>query len=144
VVSSRETVVIARSTSEVFAFTADLRNEPRWDVDVDSVADEVAGQPEIGTKCRVRFAPFLGESTGTLTVVDLVPGARLLLEADFVGLTWTITHLYAAEGAGTCFTRQVEVKPVGMLRVVEPFFVRRVRRNNRRDVRNLKLVLEAD
>jgi len=142
-VTSRETVVIARSTSDVFAFTADLRNEPRWDVDVDMMPSETGAVLEIGKEHRVRFAPFLAESEGTLTAAEVEPQARLVLEALFVGLTWKITYLYKAEGAGTHFTRQVEVMPRGMLRLVEPFLARRVRRNNRRDVLNLKRVLEA-
>lgn len=136
-------MVIARSTSDVFAFTVDLRNEPRWDVDVDMMPHETEAALEIGEEHRVQFAPFLGESEGTLTAVEVEPGARLVLEAQFYGLTWKITYLYTTEGAGTHFTRQVEVRPLGMLRLVEPLIARRVRRNNRRDVLNLKRVLEA-
>lgn len=136
-------MVIARSTSDVFAFTVDLRNQSRWDVDVEMVPGETDMGLEIGKEYRVRFAPFLGESEGTLSAVEVVPGARLVLEAQFAGLISTITYLYATEGAGTRFTRQVEVQPRGMLRVVAPFISRRVRRTNRRDVLNLKRVLEA-
>ncbi len=136
-------MVIARSISDVFAFTAELRNEPRWAVDVDMVPAEIEAALEVGKQHPVEFAPFLGESEGTLTVVEVEPGARLVLEAQFVGLTWKITHMYTTEGAGTQFTRQVEVRPTGMLRVVEPLLARRVRRTNRRDVFNLKRILET-
>ncbi len=135
-------MVIARSISDVFAFTADLRNEPRWAVDVANVPREIDAV-EIGKLHPVEFAPFLGESEGTLTVVEVEPGARLVREAQFVGLTWKITYLYTTEGADTQFTRRVEVKPRGMLRIVEPLIARRVRRTNRRDVLNLKRVLES-
>ena len=138
-----ETVVIARSTSDVFAFTVDLRNEPLWDLDVEMAPGETEAALEVGKEHRVKFAPFLGESEGTLTAVEVEPGARLVLEGQFVGLTWTITYLYKTEGGGTQFTRQVEVRPLGMLRLVEPIIARRVRRTNRRDVLNLKRVLEA-
>ena len=67
----------------------------------------------------------------------------MFLEAWFYGLPWRITYLYETEGAGTRFTRQVEVMPHGMLRLVEPLLARRVRRNNRRDMLNLKRVLET-
>jgi Polyketide cyclase / dehydrase and lipid transport len=143
VVTSSETVVIARPTPEVFGYTADLRNEPAWDVDVDELPRETDVVPEVGQRFDVRFAPFLGEAEGSLTVVAVLPDARLVWEADFAGMTSRITCLYEAEGSGTRFTRRVEVTPVGMLRLLAPLVAWRVRRSNRRDVVNLKRVLEA-
>ena len=143
-VASTETALIARSPADVFAYTSDLHNEPSWDVEVVSVAagaDE-AGL-EVGRRYEIRFVPFLAEAEGTLTVLEVEPGTRMVLQTDFAGLTSRITYSYAAQGAGTRFTRHVEVHPVGMLRVVAPFVTRRVRRANRRDVANLKRLLEA-
>ena len=144
-VASTETALIARSSVDVFAYTSDLRNEQNWDVEVVSVtvgADETS--LEVGRRYDVRFVPFLAESEGTLTVLEVEPGARMVLQTDFAGLTSRITCSYAAHGAGTRFTRKVEVHPVGMLRVLAPFVTRRVRRTNRRDVANLKRLLETD
>jgi hypothetical protein len=143
VVTSTEAVLIERATPDVFAFTAAVRNLPRWDVDVDEVAFEHDVAPEIGERFDVRFSPFLGEEEGSVTLVEVVPDARLVWEVEFVGMTSRITYLYGNEDRGTRFTRRVEVTPAGMLRLVGPVVARRVRRSNRRDVVNLKRVLEA-
>jgi hypothetical protein len=143
VVTSTETVVIRRSTAEVFAYTADLHNHPQWDVEVDEIPGPVGATLEVGNRWPVRFAPFLGESAGTLTVADVALGERLVLEADFAGMLTTITYLYSSETAGTRFTRQVEVTPLGMLKVMTPFVAWRVKHANRRDLVNLKRVLEG-
>jgi len=55
----------------------------------------------------------------------------------------TITYLYSSETAGTRFTRQVEVRPLGMLKLMTPFVAWRVKHANRRDLVNLKRVLEG-
>ena len=144
-VASIETVLIARSPADVFAYTSDLRNEPSWNVEVVSVAsgaDETG--LEVGRSYATRFVPFLAEEEGTLSVVEVEPGTSVILQTEFAGLTSRITYSYAAHGQGTRFTRDVEVHPVGMLRLITPFVRRRVRRANRRDVANLKRLLEAD
>jgi hypothetical protein len=143
VVTSTETVVIRRSTPDVFAYTADLHNLPQWDVEIDIVTGPEGDLPAVGNSWAVRFAPFLGESAGTLTVAGVSSGVRMVLEADFVGMLTTITYLYSSEPAGTQFTRQVDVTPPGMLKLMTPFVSRRVKRANRRDLVNLKRVLEA-
>jgi hypothetical protein len=98
---------------------------------------------EAGRRYDATFRPFLAESEGTITPLEIVPGERVVLQADFAGLTTRITYSYAEEASGTRFTRDVSVAPTGMMRVVSPFVTRRVRRCNRRDVANLKRVLEA-
>jgi hypothetical protein len=143
VVTSTETVVIGRSTPDVFAYTADLHNLPQWDVEVDTLTGPVGAMPAVGTSWAVRIAPFLGESAGTRTVAGVSSGVRVVLEADFVGMLTTVTYSYSSEAAGTRFTRQVDVTPPGMLKMMTPFVARRVKRANRRDLVNLKRVLEA-
>jgi hypothetical protein len=125
----------------VYAFTCDLRNEGLWDAEVHHVACE--GAVVTGRGYGATFRPFLAESDGTLTVVEAVPGKRVVLESVFAGLTSRITYHLEEEGHGTRFTRNVTVTPTGMLRVVSPLVARRARRCNRRDVAQLKRVLEA-
>ena len=134
--------MIGRPVSDVYAFTADLRNEPLWDHDIDQVVDEIDMELRPGRGFAARFSPFLGETTGTLTVADVVPEERLVLAAQFAGLTSTITYRYAAEGSATRFTREVTVTAEGLVRLLTPLVSLRVTRSNRRDVVTLKRVLE--
>jgi hypothetical protein len=79
-----------------------------------------------------------------VTVVEVVPGERVVEHYDFAGLIWMVAYTYGAEGSdATRLIRQVEVQPAGMLRLVAPFISRRVKRNNRRSVLELKRILES-
>lgn len=142
-VVSTESQLIARPPSEVFAYAVDLRNEPSWDMDIDTMPTDLDSIPEVGREYPVRCRPFLGEEEGTLTVVEIVPWERLRLDVEFAGLTSQITCLFDSDGTGTRFTRQVRVEPRGMLRVLVPLIAWRVRRSNRRDVWALQRVLET-
>lgn len=143
VASSAETVTILRPVSEVFAYTADLRNEPSWDMEVEAVPLSAGALARRGEPNPVTFRPFLGEQEGTLTIVEAVLDARLRLEAVYAGLTSQITYVYTPMPGGTSFTRLVDVRPVGMLRLLAPLIAWRISRINRRDVWNLKRLLEA-
>jgi hypothetical protein len=120
-----------------------VHNSPQWDVEIDRVADPGSVTVEVGDRWPVRFSPFLGEPEGTLTVAEVALGARLVLEADFAGMRTTITYLYGRENSGTRFTRRVDVRLAGMVKMMTPFVARRIKHANRRDVANLKRVLEA-
>ena len=143
VVTSSESVLIGRPPAEVFAFTCNLSQEHRWDTEIDDVSCDEQSPLEVGRPYRARFKPFLAESEGTVTPLELVPGERVVLQAEFAGLISRISYTFTEVEHGTRFTREVTVVPAGMLRLVSPFVTRRVRRSNRRDVLNLKRVLEA-
>ena len=142
-VISTETVVIARPPAEVFSFTIDLRSQPLWDTEIESVSDGAGTGVEVGRRVQATYTPFLTESDGTITVLEVLRGERVVLRADFAGLTSRITYTYEREGDGTRFASEVEVAPTGMLRILAPVVRRRVRRSNRRGVANLKRVLEG-
>ena len=63
-VKSAESVVISRSPEEVFAYVADLRNEPNWHVDVDTVPPGTDAIPVPGRTYPVKFKPFMGKTEG--------------------------------------------------------------------------------
>ena len=64
-VRSAESVVIARPAGEVFDYVADLRNEPKWHVDVSSVPRETDRVPVVGRTYPVKFKPFMGKTDGS-------------------------------------------------------------------------------
>ena len=68
VVRSAESVVIARPAGEVFDYVADLRNEPKWHVDVSSVPRETDRVPVVGRTYPVKFKPFIGQDRWLLSL----------------------------------------------------------------------------
>jgi len=142
-VKSAESVVLARTTDEVFRYIADLRNEPAWHVDVDSVPPDTDAVPVVGKTYALKFKPFMGRTDGTFTALEVEPGSRVVYVADFAGLQPRITYTVEPDGEGTRFTRGVEMRPAGLKILMTPMMAFMVPRHNKAFVQNLKRALES-
>jgi uncharacterized protein YndB with AHSA1/START domain len=143
VVTSSESVEIARSPAEVFAFIADLRNEPRWHLDIDRVPSDTPAEPEVGRSVPVTFKPFMGKTDGTFTALEVDPGSRIVYRAALAGIQPVITYTVEASGEGARFTRAVDMHPHGFAALMTPMMAYMVPKRNRLFVKNLKQVLET-
>lgn len=141
-VKSAESVVVSRSVADVFAYVADLRNEPTWHVDIASVPD-ADPIPVVARTYAVKFQPFMGKTDGTFTAVEVVPDSRIVYQANFAGFAPKITYEVSAVDGGTRFTRAVEMQAEGLMRLMTPMMALMVPRRNKVFVGNLKRVLEA-
>ena len=142
-VRSAETVILTRSPQEVFRFVADLRNEPKWHTDVDSVPPGTDPVPVVGKTYPLKFKPFIGTTDGTLTAVEVQQDKRVVYQGEFGGLKPTISYTIEPAGGGTRFTRSVELHPSGLKMLMTPVMAFMVPRNNKEMVGNLKRELEA-
>jgi uncharacterized protein YndB with AHSA1/START domain len=142
-VRSDESVTIARRPEEVFAYVADLRNEPAWHVDVASVPADTDAVPVIGKTYPVTFTPFMGKTAGTFTALEVEQGSRIVYVADLAGIRPRITYTVEAADDGTRFTRAVEMRPGGLKVLMTPMMALMVPRRNKVFLANLKRVLEA-
>lgn len=137
-------VVVDRSPEDVFAFVADLRNEPQWHLDVVSVPPETDPVPVVGKTYPVTFKPFMGNSEGRFTAVEVVPGSKIVFDGEFGGLRPRITYLIEPAEAGTRFTRALDVKVNGLLlNLMTPVMALMIPGQNKKFVENLKQVLES-
>lgn len=141
-VRSAESVIIRRTPEEVFAYVADLRNEPTWHVDIDSVDPATEPVPTVGTAYPLRFKPFMGKTEGTFTALEVSQGERVVYRGDFAGLKPLITYAVEPAPEGARFTRSVEMRPRGLSALMAPAMAFMVPRRNRVFVSNLKTVLE--
>jgi uncharacterized protein YndB with AHSA1/START domain len=139
--TSTESVVVALPPAEVFRYVADLRNEPRWHVDVASVPGETDPLPVVGKTYEIKFKPFLGKTDGTFTALEVEPGARVVYRADFAGLQPRITYTVEPAGEGARFTRTVELRPGGLTKLMTPMMALMVPRRNKVFVENLRRAL---
>lgn len=142
-VTSAESVVVARRPEEVFRYVADLQNEPSWHVDIESVPRETDRVPVVGKTYPLKFKPFLGKTDGTFTALEVEPGTRVVYRADFAGLRPRITYTVEAAGDGSRFTRTVEMRPEGLKVLVTPMMAFMVPRRNKVFVENLRRALES-
>ncbi|GIG59569.1 hypothetical protein Lfu02_39410 [Longispora fulva] len=142
-VRSAESVIVARPADEVFRYIADLRNEPNWHVDIDSVPSDTDPVPVVGKAYPLKFKPFMGKTDGTFTALEVEPGARVVYRADFAGLQPQITYTVEPVGESARFTRAVEMRPTGVRVLMTPMMAVMVPRRNKVFVQNLKQVLES-
>lgn len=142
-VSSAESVVISRPTNEVFAYVADLRNEPAWHEDIAAVPVETDAVPVVGKTYPVTFKPFMGKTDGRYHVLAVEPGVKVVYRATLGGLQPQITYDVAPVAGGTRFTRAVELHPRGLAALMTPMMAVMVPRRNKVFVANLKKALET-
>lgn len=96
---------IAAPPDKVYAIAADLRRTPEWSpwVDADPQTRFTFEGPEQGTGQVMRWAsnnPMVG--SGTLTLTEAVPGARIATTSDYGGFgTSSAVMTLSPEGAGT-------------------------------------------
>jgi uncharacterized membrane protein len=136
--------VIARPRDEVAAFAADPDNAPRWYANIRSA--EWRTPPPLRVGSRVAFvAHFLGRRLAyTYEIVEFVPGERLVMrtaEGPFPMETryaWT-----AIDAARTRMTLRNRGEPSGFARWMAPFMAAAMRRANRKDLEQLRALLEA-
>ena len=135
---------IARSAPEVFAFIADVRNDPQWHTDV-LAAKLIEGSTvtnhsvfEIDTK------PVMGVSGGTVEVSEYEPPSRIVFDVRMGKLQPTTTFTVVPEKTGCRVTRRIDMEPHGLMRAMAPLMGGMMRKRNDAFLANLKHVLEDD
>lgn len=136
-------IVIARPVAEVAAFAGDPTNAPRWYVNIKSV--EWQTPPPVAVGSRMDFvAHFLGRRLAyTYEVVELVPGARLVMRTAQGPFPMETRYEWAAEGDGTRMTLRNRGAPSGFGKVLAPVMAAAMRRATEKDLAKLKALLEA-
>jgi hypothetical protein len=138
-------IVIDRPVADVSAYAGDPSNAPFWYVNIDSVEWQTPPPATIGS--RVAFvAHFLGRRLGyTYELAELVPGERLVMRTQQGPFPMETTYRWSpvADGATHMVLRN-RGEPAGFSTLVAPFLAAAMRRANRKDLANLKSILEAD
>ncbi len=136
---------IARPRAEVAAYASDPANAPEWYENIRSV--EWRTQPPLAVGSRIAFvARFLGrELTYTYEVREIADGERLVMSTDEGPFPMETTYAWRDTPSGaTHMTLRNRGQPSGFSRAVSPLMAGAMRRANRKDLRKLKHLLEAD
>jgi uncharacterized membrane protein len=134
---------INRPRDEVAVYAADPTNAPQWYVNIKSVEWKTA--PPVSLGSRLAFvAQFLGRQLEyTYEVVDLVPGERLVMRTAQGPFPMETTYTWESAGdAGTRMTLRNRGEPSGFAKVGAPVMAAAMRRANRKDLAELKRILE--
>lgn len=137
-------IVIDRPRAQVAAYAGDPSHAPRWYVNIESVEWRTPEPVVVGS--RLDFvARFLGRRLAyTYEVVELVPGERLVMRTAQGPFPMETTYSWQPVDSGrTRMTLRNRGEPAGFSKVTAPMMAASIRRANRKDLANLKRILEA-
>lgn len=144
-VDVRTEIEIARPRVDVAAYAADPDNATAWYENVKAVEWRTPRPVAVGS--RVAFvAQFLGRRLAyTYEVRELVPGERFVMSTVEGPFPMETTYSWEdTTSGGTRMALRNCGEPAGFSRIAAPLTVTAMRRANRKDLRRLKAILEAD
>ena len=136
-------VEIARPRADVAAFATDPDNAMRWYDNIESVAWETP--PPLAVGSRIAFAArFLGRSLSyTYEVREHVPSERFVMATSEGPFPMETTYEFSDAEGGTLMRLRNRGEPSGFSILGGPLMARAMRRANRKDLDNLKALLET-
>ena len=137
-------IVIDRPLAEVAAYAADPSNAPEWYANIDSV--ELKTPPPAATGSLVAFvARFMGRRLAyTYELVTLVAEELLVMRTQEGPFPMETTYTWTAvSSSSTRMTLRNRGEPAGFSKFAGPAMAPAMRRANRKDLANLKRILEA-
>ncbi|TDB37826.1 MAG: hypothetical protein D9V44_07190 [Actinobacteria bacterium] len=138
---SRASVFIDRPVHEVFAFVADLTNQPRWQTGV--ISATVVGGGPIGIGSRVRIASSYQGRSGEseLEVTEFTPDDRIGFRTSSP-VRGHGSYAVRADGAGTRVSVSGSVQLEGIASLAGGIAEKMVEREMTRSLERLKAILE--
>lgn len=137
-------IEIARPRAEVAAYASDPDNATAWYQNIKAIEWESPRPLAVGS--RLAFvAGFLGRRLAyTYEVREMVPGERFVMATAEGPFPMETTYTWKdASAAATTMTLRNRGEPSGFAKVTAPAMARAIRRANRKDLRQLKSILEG-
>lgn len=137
-------IAIARPRAEVAAYASNPENATAWYENIKSVEWRSPKPAAVGSRFMF-VTQFLGRRLAyTYEVVEWVPGERFVMRAAEGPFPMETTYTWEdAEGGATRMQLRNQGNPGGFSKLASPFVSRQMRRANNKDLRQLKMVLEA-
>lgn len=135
-------IEIGKPRAEVAAYAADPDNATSWYENIKSVAWRT--QPPLAVGSRIAFvATFLGRRLEyTYEVREHVPGERFVMSTSEGPFPMETTYRWEDAPGGTTMTLRNRGEPAGLARIAAPMMSRAMARANRKDLEQLKEILE--
>lgn len=137
--------IIDRPIEVVSSYAIDPSNAPNWYANIESVEWKTPLPAAIGAKVAF-VARFLGRRLEyTYELCDVVPGERLVMRTSEGPFPMETIYTWAPVGFGsTRMTLRNRGEPVGFSKLLAPFMAPAMRRANRKDLAQLKEILERE
>jgi uncharacterized membrane protein len=135
-------IEIARPRADVAAYASDPDNATAWYENIKSVG--WVTQPPVAVGSRIAFvATFLGRRLEyTYEVRQHVPGERFVMSTSEGPFPMETTYSWEDAPGGTTMTLRNRGEPAGFAKVAAPMMSRAMARANRKDLAQLKQILE--
>jgi hypothetical protein len=143
-ISTQASTTIERPLGAVFSFVADTTNDPAWHTDLLEVRRRGSAPTGAGSEFEVRIKPFMGQSDGLLQVTKFEPDRLLELHGRMGPMEPTIRYSFRPANGATEVRREVELRPPGVMRLLQPLMRPTFAKRNVEFLANLKRVLEAN
>ena len=136
---------IDRPADEVFAYIADMANNPKWQQGQQACTWTSDPPLRLGSTYD-QTATFLGKTiVSSFEVVEFDEGSTIRIRTTESTMPIDVTRqVVAREEGGSTVTAVVRGDATGLFRLAEPALKPLVRRSVRKDYERLKELLEAD
>jgi len=139
----QESVGIKRPADKVFAYMADPKTWPRWDVGLLKAEQTSPGQMGIGTTIRGDMKAMGRRMALTAKVTEYEPNKKWGGLVDFGSMLVEEHVTFDSIEEGTKLTRVYDVQLRGLLKFFAPMVVSSMRSGSKKSLANLKSILEA-
>jgi len=141
-----ESVQIARPTADVWAAIADYGLDREWRNGLREMTPDPPGPPALGTRVHELVRSSGRDYVADTEVTELDPGVSYRFEgAGTIGPLKGGRAVRADDaGGGAVFTYTIELEPTGGMRLLGPLLGPIVRSGLKKDLRQLKALLEGD
>jgi uncharacterized membrane protein len=136
-----DNVIIHRSPDKVFAFTTDIKNNPKWQSDILEIEQITDGTFGRGSTYRC-VNIFMGRRFETeATVSEYIPAQKCSYQIKAGSINGENSFIYEPVNGSTKFTTRVRLR-LGFLALAGGLFKRTVKGQIIKDLNRLKNILE--
>ncbi len=137
-------IIIDRSIEEVFTFASNPDNATKWYSNIKSVDWKTPKPLQAGSQVTFE-AHFLGKQLiYTYEITSLKTNEKLIMKTAEGPFPMRTTYSWKSLGADQCqMTLRNDGRPTGFSKLMAPFMEVMMRRANRKDLHQLKRLLES-
>jgi uncharacterized membrane protein len=140
-INVENSVTINKPVEEVFTYTNDMNNIPKWQNGVETVksSDET---PKVGTQ-YTEVRQFMGREMETeVEITALEPNQKYAAKALSGPVPYEVTVTFEAVDGGTKMNTSIQAEPGGFFKLAEGMVAKQLKKSIQEDSQRLKSILE--
>ena len=138
-----QSVVINRPVEEVFEFTSHPENEPLWNTGMQESEITSEGKMDVGTTVRSVSRAMGRPVELTWEVTEYEVNHKKALISTSGPIPFEAFTVFESIEGGTKLTFALQAKSGGILKLIDPVFIRMMKGQTKNSLANLKRLLEA-